>query len=90
MKSIRNEAAAHCPNHCEDFDVEYYFRGSYGVTGVGQQAELINLKVVASQVKYLRTLPLHHTQKEDETTDEYSVFSYFVVPTYEFKQEITT
>lgn len=72
----------------EDFDVEYYFRGSYGVTGVGQQAELINLKVVASQVKYFRTLPLHHTQKEDETTDKYSVFSYFVVPTYEFKQEI--
>ena len=24
MKSIKNEAAAHCPNHCEDFDVEYW------------------------------------------------------------------
>lgn len=24
MKSIKNEAVAHCPNHCEDFDVEYW------------------------------------------------------------------
>ena len=24
MKSIKNEAAAHCPNHCEAFDVEYW------------------------------------------------------------------
>lgn len=24
MKSIKNEAAAHCPNHCEPFDVEYW------------------------------------------------------------------
>lgn len=72
----------------ESFDVEEYFQSSYGVTGVGQKPELIHLKVVASQVKYFRTLPLHRSQAEDETTDEYSVFSYFVVPTYEFKQEI--
>ena len=24
MKSIKNESAAHCPNHCEPFDVEYW------------------------------------------------------------------
>ncbi len=24
MKSIKNEAAAHCPHHCEEFDVEYW------------------------------------------------------------------
>lgn len=24
MKSIKNEGAAHCPNHCEPFDVEYW------------------------------------------------------------------
>lgn len=72
----------------EDFNVADYFRSSYGVTGVGQSPELIHLKVAASQVKYLRTLPLHHSQEEEETTDDWSVFSYHVVPTYEFKQEI--
>lgn len=72
----------------EDFDVAEYFRSSYGVTGLGSKPELITLKIAASQVKYFRTLPLHHSQTEEETTDAYSVFQYFVVPTYEFKQEI--
>ena len=72
----------------ESFDVAEYFRASYGVTGIGQTPELIHLKVIASQVKYFRTLPLHYSQTEDETTEEYSIFSYCIVPTYEFKQEI--
>lgn len=72
----------------EAFDVEEYFRNSYGVTGAGLKPELIRLKVASSQVKYFRTLPLHKSQSEDETTDEYSVFSYLSVPTYELKQEI--
>ena len=72
----------------EGFDVADYFRSSYGVTGVNAEPELVRLKVAASQVKYFRTLPLHHTQEEVETTDNYSVFSYLLVPTYELRQEI--
>ena len=72
----------------EGFDVADYFRSSYGVTGVNAEPELVRLKVAASQVKYFRTLPLHHTQDEVETTDNYSVFSYLLVPTYELRQEI--
>ena len=72
----------------EGFDVAAYFRSSYGVTGVNAEPELVRLKVAASQVKYFRTLPLHHTQDEVETTDNYSVFSYLLVPTYELRQEI--
>ena len=72
----------------EDFEIVDYFRNSYGVTGLKGEPELIELKVDASQVKYLRTLPIHHSQQEIETTDEYSVFQYFLVPTYELRQEI--
>lgn len=42
----------------------------------------------ASQVPYFRSLPLHRSQKEEETTEDYSVFSYYLVPTYELRQEI--
>ena len=35
-----------------------------------------------------KTLLLHQSQEETETTDEYSVFSYFIAPTFDFKQEI--
>ena len=72
----------------EDFDVETYFRPSYGVTGRNGNPELIEIKVDAMQSKYLRSLPLHHSQKEIYTTNEYSVFQFFLYPTYEFRQEI--
>ena len=72
----------------EDFDVAEYFRNSYGVTGLSGKPELKRIKVAASQVPYFRSLPLHHSQQEEETKEAYSVFSYFVVPTYELRQEI--
>lgn len=72
----------------EDFDVADYFRSSYGVTGIGNERELVHLKVDASQVPYFRSLPLHRSQKEEETAKDYSIFSYYVVPTYELRQEI--
>jgi predicted DNA-binding transcriptional regulator YafY len=33
------------------------------------------------------SLPLHPSRKETETTKEYSVFRYCLVPTFDFKQE---
>lgn len=72
----------------EDFDIQEYFSGSYGVTGLGEKPELIKLKATARQSNYLRTLPLHASQKVIETTEEYSVFQFYLVPTYELRQEI--
>ena len=42
------------------------------------------------QAKFIRALPLHHTQREEVTTEEYSLFrSYYLCPhTYDFKQAI--
>ena len=54
----------------EDFDVARHFQLSYGVTGLNGTPELIQLKVDASQVPYFRSLPLHRSQKEEETTEK--------------------
>lgn len=43
---------------------------------------------ISRQAKYFRSLPLHDSQKEEETTDSYSVFEYRLVPTFDFKQEV--
>jgi predicted DNA-binding transcriptional regulator YafY len=48
----------------------------------------VQLRIDASQVKFFRTLPLHHSQEEIETTDAYSVFQYYLVPTFELTKEI--
>lgn len=40
------------------------------------------------QTKYLRSLPLHSSQEEIETTPEYSVFRIRVRPTYDFERAL--
>ena len=72
----------------EDFDAEEMFYNVYGMTCTTDKSELVRVKVVGHQVPYLRSLPLHHSQKEIETTDKYSVFELFLVPTYELEHEI--
>lgn len=40
------------------------------------------------QANYLRSLPLHHSQKETERTDGYSIFTMRLRPTFDFRQEL--
>jgi predicted DNA-binding transcriptional regulator YafY len=40
------------------------------------------------QANYLRTLPLHSSQQEIERNDDYSIFRFYMVPSYEFLQEL--
>ena len=39
-------------------------------------------------INYLRTLPLHASQKELASTEEYADFEYNLRPTFDFKQEL--
>lgn len=72
-----------------DFDINEYYRDSFGIIiEDGVTCEHIVIKVASSQVKYLRSLPLHHSQQETAITPEYSIFEYDLKPTYDFEQEI--
>lgn len=66
-----------------------FFEDYYGVVFDEDLAvEKIKLKVSADQANYLRSLPLHHSQQENQTTDKYSIFELELCPTYDFYQEI--
>ena len=71
-----------------DFDVEKYFQNFCGITVLKDKPEEIKVAVVADQVPYFRTLPIHSSQKEIETTPNRSIFSYYLVPTEEFYREL--
>jgi len=72
-----------------DFDINDYYQDSFGIIiEDGLACEHIVIKVANSQVKYLRSLPLHHSQQETTITAEYSIFEYDLKPTYDFEQEI--
>ena len=73
----------------EEFIAEDYFRGIYGARVYpNMKREMVKLKVYGTQVQYFRSLPLHSSQKEVEKNDKYSVFTYFITPDYDFKQDV--
>lgn len=72
-----------------DFHADEYFAGYYGVIRDEKiQPELIRIRAIAKTADYLRSLPLHTSQKEIERTAEYSIFEYFIAPTFDFMQEL--
>lgn len=69
----------------EDFDAAAWFKECYGIVR-NEEFNLTTIKIRAfgREVYYLRDLPLHHTQKEVETTDKYSDFELTLRPTPDF------
>lgn len=73
----------------KEFNPEAYFYNCFGIIADESLApQEVCLKILGNQVKYIRALPLHHSQQEVETTDDYSIFKYYIKPTYDFRQEL--
>ena len=73
----------------DDFDPDINFEGCIGVIVDEEYGiETVRLKVTANQSNYIRSLPMHSSQKETERNDDYSIFTLEVRPTYDFQQEI--
>ncbi len=70
------------------FNAADFFSRYFGVILDDRKPLPIRIKVAASQVRYLESLPLHDSQTIVERTAEYSIFDYYLVPTYDFRQEI--
>ena len=72
------------------FDAEKFFEDYYGII-IGDEdfdVEPVALQVDSWQSKYLRTLPLHHSQVEVERNEKYSIFEYRLCPTFDFRQKL--
>lgn len=51
---------------------------------VAAKPEYVEIKVQGVKRNYIRMLPLHHSQKELVLESEYSIFQYYISPTYDF------
>ncbi len=72
----------------KDFDPEAYFADYFGIMIENKKLETIRIKVYGMYVQYIRALPLHRSQCEIETTEDYSIFEYRMKPTLDFRQEL--
>ena len=70
----------------KDFDVNRYFEGCCGVITSDEPIRRIVLLAYGGFADYLRTLPLHESQREIEGDDESTLFEYHLKPTFDFYQ----
>lgn len=76
-------------NYPKDFVPADYFHDVYGIiAGIDRKVENIVIRTYAELPGYLRSLPIHHSQKELETEDGHTDFSLRLVPTFDFIQEL--
>ena len=69
----------------EGFSPAEFFNEFYGVlTDSSIPLQHIRFRTYGYTTNYIRTLPLHHSQKEVETTDNYTDFTLEIRPTYDF------
>src|SRR5690606_35229082 len=73
-----------------DFDVNKYYQHSFGIISPekNQKPEEIIISCDAFQAKYIKALPFHHSQQIIKDTDDEFILKLFLVPTYDFIQEL--
>ena len=73
----------------KNFDAEVFFSCCFGIIADDElEVKRVVLKVKAFQANYFRSLPLHASQQELERNETYSLFSYRLKPTFDFRQEL--
>lgn len=73
----------------KDFVAEAYFSPAFGIViGTGEQPEKIVIRAKKDHKYYIRSLPLHHSQKETSDRGEYADFELFLSPTYDFVMKL--
>lgn len=68
-----------------DFSPRECFRHSFGMALPGKDSpDNVRLRISGETRDKVRTLPLHHSQKEVLTTNDFSVFEYYIIPGDDF------
>lgn len=69
----------------KDFDPQGYFKDSFGIVcNKNVPVQRVVISAFGDQMYYYRDLPLHHSQKELQSTDEYTDFEVTLRPTEDF------
>jgi hypothetical protein len=72
----------------EGFSPQQYFSEYFGVLTDETPLQHVVLRAWGRQADYLRTLPLHHSQHEIGSTEQYTDFAFDIRPTADFLAEL--
>jgi predicted DNA-binding transcriptional regulator YafY len=72
-----------------DFDPKEFYKDCYGIIKQSDvTAKRTIIKATAFQSHYLRNLPIHESQQEIESGEEYSLFELMICPTFDLCQHL--
>lgn len=73
----------------KDFSASGYYQYSYGIwVSEDLKPQKVKIKAFGKQINYLRSLPLHTSQRETIIDDQTSIFEYYICTDIEFMQEL--
>lgn len=73
----------------KDFDAEKYFSTAFGIViGYDTKPEKIIIRANENHKHYLKSLPLHHSQRMIEDSGKYADFELYLAPTYDFVMKL--
>lgn len=91
LDRITNLEIHHAQFHKQEYDIEKMFVNSFGIVSTVDVEPLkIELSFVTGQRKFVKSLPIHHSQEilvDDENNFKIQLR---LVPTYDFYQELAT
>lgn len=70
------------------FKANEFFANQFGIDRSTTEAQHIVVKIDDHDANFMRTPLRHHSQKEIERTEKYSIFSFDIAPTYDFILEL--
>lgn len=70
------------------FDSELYFKHCFGITAFQETPKTIKLQFGARQIEYVKSLPIHSTQKVISENKNRLIVSIKVIPSYELYEYI--
>jgi predicted DNA-binding transcriptional regulator YafY len=71
-----------------DFDPEEKFEHAFGIITDGTKPERIKLWFSHAQADYIKSLPLHHSQKVVSENETECIMELYLSPTYDFVMEL--
>lgn len=73
----------------KDFNLKRYFENSFGIIREGtKKPEKVIVEFDKFQAKYIKTYPLHHSQRELHVKSCKATFEYFIYITFDFIKEL--
>ena len=72
----------------DDFSPQDYFSEYFGVLTTDTPMAHVVIRAYGYTPNYLRTLPLHHSQREVATAESYADFTFDIRPTHDFMSQL--